>query len=69
MKTSSSSPFDDKLDLTAGRQDLPQFGGAEAVGPPQGDPVWEAGDVQILRVHLEPGVRHLGGFREAQSFS
>lgn len=65
----ASLPFDHELDLTAGRQDLPQLGGAEAVGPPQGDPVWEAGDVQILRVHLEPRVRHLGDFCEAQSFS
>ncbi len=63
------SPFDDELDLTACRKDLAQFGCSEAVGPPQGDSLRQAGDVQILWVHLELGVGHLGWFRESQSFS
>lgn len=63
------SPLDDKLDLTTSSQDLAQFGCSETVGSAQRDSLWQPADVQILRVHLEPGVGHLGWFREAQSFS
>lgn len=63
------SPFDDKLDLTASRQDLTQLGRSETVGPSERDSLRQAGDVQILWVHLELGVGHLAWFREAQGIS
>lgn len=63
------SPFDDKLDLTANSQDLAQFGCSETVGPSEGDSLWQPGDIQILWVHLELGVGHLGWFGKAQSVS
>lgn len=63
------SRFDDKLDLTACSQDLAQLGRSETVGPSEGDPVRQPRDEQILGVHLELGIGHLGWFRESQSFS
>jgi len=53
----------------AGGQHLAQLGRAEAVGPAEGDAVGQPGHVEVLRVHLELGVGHVGRLGQAQSFS
>lgn len=62
------SRFDDEPDVAGGGQDLAQLGRPEAVGPTQGDALGQPGDKQVLGVHLELGVGHLGRLGEAQSF-